>query len=138
MPTVTVSPETPAFTLTLPGTDSPDERVHAIQRRGNLPLMIAGCVLAEITRDDLIESWQEAVSLSMSELNNMTELAGRRLTELLDDNLESGDLTDLVTDAAVLFLLALRRHGVDDANRIPPCTVMWNGQEGRERVLMRA
>ncbi|NJM28802.1 MAG: hypothetical protein HC855_00485 [Rhizobiales bacterium] len=138
MPTVTVSPETPAFTLTLPGTDSPDERVHAIQRRGNLPLMIAGCVLAEITHDDLMESWQEAVSLSMSELNNMAELAGRRLTELLDDNLESGDLTDLVTDAAVLFLLALRRHGVDDANRIPPCTVMWNGQEGRERVLMRA
>jgi hypothetical protein len=138
MSTVTISPDTPAFTLTLPGADSPDERVHAIQRRGNLPLMIAGCVLAEITHEDLIESWQTAMTLSMSDLNSMAELAGRRLAELLDENLESGDLTDLVTDAAVLFLLALRRHGVDDASRIPPCTVMWNGQEGRERVLMRA
>lgn len=138
MPTAPLSPETPAFTLTCPGADSPDERVHAIQRRGNLPLMIAGCVLAEITHDDLVESWQEATSLSMRDLNSMAELAGRRLTEMLDEDIESGDLTELVTDAAVLFLLALRRHGVDDANRIPPCTVMWNGHEGRERVLMRA
>jgi hypothetical protein len=131
-------PEPPAFTLTCPGADSPDERVHAIQRRGNLPLLIAGCVLAEIRHEDLLESWLTAATLPMSDLNAMTELAGRRLTEMLEEDLEPSDLTGLVTDAAVLFLLALRRHGLDDANQIPPCTVMWSGLEGRERVLLRA
>ena len=68
----------------------------------------------------------------------MTALAGRRLSEMLEENLGAEDLTDLVSDAAVLFLLAMRRFGVSEANRIPACTVKWNGQEATESVQMLA
>jgi hypothetical protein len=126
------------FTLTCPGNDSTDERVHDIQLRGNLPLMIGSDVLAEISHADLLESWETAVSLPLKDLNAMTALAGKRLSEMLEENLDSGDLTELVSDAAVLFLLAMRRFGVSEANRIPACTVKWNGQEATESVQMLA
>ena len=130
--------ETSAFTLTCPGQDSADERVHSIQLRGNLPLMIGSEVIAEIKHEDLIESWETAISLSSKDLNAMTTLAGQRLSEMLEENLDAEDLTELVSDAAVLFLLAMRRFGVSEANRIPACTVKWNGQEACESVQMLA
>lgn len=126
------------FTLTCPGNDCTDERVHDIQLRGNLPLMIGSDVLAEISHADLLESWETAVSLPLKDLNAMTTLAGKRLSDMLEENLDSGDLTELVSDAAVLFLLAMRRFGVSEANRIPACTVKWNGQEATESVQMLA
>ena len=126
------------FTLTCPGNDSTDERVHDIQLRGNLPLMIGSDVLAEISHADLLESWETAVSLPLKDLNAMTTLAGKRLSDMLEENLDSGDLTELVSDAAVLFLLAMRRFGVSEANRIPACSVKWNGQEATESVQMLA
>ncbi len=128
----------PVFTLTCPGNDCADERVHDIQLRGNLPLLIGSDVLAEITHADLIESWETAITLPLKDLNAMTTLAGKRLSEMLEDNLDAGNLTELVSDAAVLFLLAMRRFGVSEANRIPACTVNWNGQEAAESVQMLA
>jgi hypothetical protein len=126
------------FTLTCPGNDSADARVHDIQLRGNLPLMIGTDVLAEISHADLLESWETAIALPLKDLNAMTTLAGQRLSEMLEENLDAENLTDLVTDAAVLFLLAMRRFGVSEANRIPACTVKWNGQEASESVQMLA
>ncbi len=126
------------FTLICPGNSCTDERVHDIQLRGNLPLMIGSDVLAEISHADLLESWETAVSLPLKDLNAMTTLAGKRLSDMLEENLDSGDLTELVSDAAVLFLLAMRRFGVSEANRIPACTVKWNGQEATESVQMLA
>ena len=130
--------EIPVFTLTCPGNDSADARVHDIQLRGNLPLMIGTDVLAEITHADLLESWETAISLPLKDLNAMTALAGQRLSEMLEENLDAENLTDLVSDAAVLFLLAMRRFGVSEANRIPACIVKWNGQEASESVQMLA
>jgi len=105
---------------------------------GNLPLMIGNNVLAEIAHEDLLESWDAAVSLSACELITMTEVAGRRLAQIMEDGIDTGHLSEAVTDAAVLFLLAMRRHGISDPKRIPACTVMWHGQEGRESVLLGA
>ena len=130
--------EFPVFILTCPSSDSTDERVHDIQLRGNLPLLIGSDVLAEITRADLLESWETAVSLPVKDLNAMTALAGQRLSDMLEANLDAEDLTELVSDAAVLFLLAMRRFGVSEADRIPACTVKWNGQESAESVQMLA
>jgi hypothetical protein len=130
--------ETKDFSLTCPGEDSSDQRVQEIQMRGNLPLLIGTDVLAEISYADLVESWETAVALPLKDLNAMTTLAGKRLGDMLEDNLDSEDLTDLVSDAAVLFLLAMRRFGVSEAKRIPACTVKWNGQEATESVLMLA
>ena len=128
----------PAFTLTCPGPDSADARVHDIQLRGNLPLLIGTEVLAEISHADLMESWETAISLPVKDLNAMTALAGQRLSDMLEANLDAEDLTEIVSDAAVLFLLAMRRFGISEANRIPACTVKWNGQETAESVLMLA
>ena len=105
---------------------------------GNLPLMIGNNVLAEIAHEDLLESWDAAVSLSACELITMTEVAGRRLAQIMEEGIDTGHLSEAVTDAAVLFLLAMRRHGISDPKRIPACTVMWHGQEGRESVLLGA
>ncbi len=132
------SDENPVFTLTCPGEDCPDERVQEIQSRGNLPLMIGADVLAEISYADLMESWETAIALPVQDLNAMTAVACRRLSEVLEYNLDAEDLTDMVSDAAVLFLLAMRRHGVSEANRIPACTVKWNGQDAEESVSMLA
>ena len=130
--------EIAVFTLTCPGNDCADARVHEILLRGNLPLLIGSDVLAEISHADLLESWETAVSLPLKDLNAMTTLAGKRLSDMLEENLDSEDLTELVSDAAVLFLLAMRRFGVSEANRIPACTVKWNGQEATESVQMLA
>ncbi|MGE3873911.1 MAG: hypothetical protein AB7F74_13225 [Parvibaculaceae bacterium] len=131
-------PEAPAFTLTCPAKDSPDLKVRAIRARGNLPLMIDDRLLAEIAQGDLVESWETAVSLSASALADMSKLAGARLASVLEDNIDAADLSDVVSDAAVLFLLAMRRAGVRTPDEIGPCTLLWDEERRQELVLKRA
>jgi len=131
-------PEAPAFTLTCPAKDSPDREVKAIRARGNLPLMIDDRLLAEIARGDLAESWETAVHLPAAALADMSRLAGERLALVLEDNIGSADLTDVVTDAAVLFLLAMRRAGVKTPDEIGPCTLLWDEAKHQELILKRA
>jgi hypothetical protein len=124
------------FTLTLPGPAAADQRVQEIIHRGNLPLLIGEDVIAEISRADLEESWQTALELTPPQLAEMTRIAGLRLADMIEQGLESEDLTEVVSDATALFLLAMRRHGVTSASRIPPCSVRWSGQQASEQVLM--
>lgn len=137
MPTTAV-PDAPAFTLTCPAKDSPDHEVRAIRARGNLPLMIDDRLLAEIAKGDLAESWETAVHLPATTLADMSRLAGSRLANVLDDNIDSADLTDVVSDAAVLFLLAMRRAGVKSPDDIGPCTLLWDEERRQELILKRA
>lgn len=136
MPTTAV-PEAPAFTLTCPAKDSPDHEVRAIRARGNLPLMIDDRLLAEIAQGDLAEGWETAVHLPASVLADMSRLAGTRLASVLDDHIDSADLTDLVSDAAVLFLLAMRRAGVRSPDEIGPCTLLFDEERPQELILKR-
>ena len=126
------------FTLSCAGYRKPAMAGAESRAGGNLPLMIGNNVLAEIAHEDLLESWEAAVSLSACELITMTEVAGRRLAQIMVEGIDSDRLNEAVTDAAVLFLLAMRRHGISDPKRIPACTVMWHGQEGRQSVLLGA
>jgi hypothetical protein len=126
------------FTLSCAGYRKPAKPGAESRAGGNLPLMIGNNVLAEIAHADLLESWEAAVSLTASELITMTEVAGRRLAQIMVAGIDTDHLSEAVTDAAVLFLLAMRRHGISDPKRIPACTVMWHGQEGRESVLLGA
>ncbi len=130
--------EAPAFTLTFPANDSPDLKVRAIRARGNLPLMIDDRLLAEIAQGDLTESWETAVQLPASALADMSRLAGERLSAVLEDNIDSADLTDVVSDAAVLFLIAMRRAGVRTPDEIRPCTLLWDEGRQQELILKRA
>lgn len=133
-----IEPPTADFTLTCAGYRKPAKLGAEGRAAGNLPLMIGNDVLAEIAHVDLVESWEAAVALSASELVTMTEAAGRRLAEIIEEGIDTDHLSEAVIDAAVLFLLAMRRHGISDPKRIPACTVMWHGQEGRESVLLGA
>ena len=127
----------PSFVLSCRGYRQQSQNGAPV-RAGNLSFMIGNAVVAEINHADLMESWRAAECLSASEALRMTEVAGERLAEVIEGGIEAADLTDAVTDAAVVFLLAMKRFGVSDPKRIPACTVMWNGQEHREHVLLGA
>ena len=128
----------PCFTLVCPGYRGGRSHGVAGHDDGNLTFTIGADVVAEIDYDDLVESWQAACALTSPEALKMTQIAAAHLTEILSCGLLAGDLTEAVTDAAVVFLLAMRRNGISDPKRIPACTVMWNGQEGRELVYFGA
>jgi hypothetical protein len=128
--------EMPVVTLTCPARETEDERIRDIRDRGNLPLLIGTDVIAEIDYLDLLESWDTALALPVNDLNAMTHLAAQRLSDMLENSLDMGDVNDLVADAAAFFLFAMRRHGIEKANRIPACTVKWSGQMEREEVHM--
>jgi len=130
--------EVPAFTLTCPGYRGGRSHDGGASSRGNLSFMIGNDVVAEIDHADLIESWRAATVLSAAEAARMTEAAGHHLAEILDGGLATADLTEAVTDAAVVFLLAMKRYGISDPKRIPACTVMWHGHDGQGHVLLGA
>ena len=128
----------PSFTLVCPGYRAARSKEAGVLSEGNLTFTIGSHVVAEIDAGDLLESWEAAESLSPGEAVKMTELAADHLSDLLESGLPAADLTEAVTDAAVVFLLAMRRSGISDPKRIPACTVMWNGHEGREHVVFSA
>lgn len=117
---------------------SVDPAVLDIRKRGNLPLLVGDQVLAELKHNDLMESWETTCSLPAKELADMCKLAGIRLARALEDNIEGADLTEVVTDAAVLFLLGIRRYGVRTPHDIPACTVSFDVVRERETVALLA
>jgi hypothetical protein len=130
--------EVPAFTLNSAGYRPAGRFAGGSRVQGNLSFSIGDAVVAEIGHDELMEGWKAAGSLSPHDAASMTVAAGERLSEILACGLDAADLTEAVTDAAVLFLLAMKRKGISDPKRIPACTVMWNGQDAREHVLLGA
>lgn len=85
-----------------------------------------GTLVAEMDDDDLAQSWRAAEELSAREAAELSEAAALHLMELLEEGLPAADLSEAVADAAVVFLIALKRHGIGDPKRIPACAVMWN------------
>ena len=126
--------ETPCFTLVCPGYRSAVSHAGASATAGRLALGIGAQVVAELDDGDLAESWQATADLSAAEAEEMSETAGLHLMEMLEDGLTAADLSEAVVDAAVVFLLAMKRHGVSDPRRIPACTVRWALHGERERV----
>lgn len=106
-----------SFTLVSPG-----YRPQA----GRLAFTIGPQLVAEMDDEDLAQSWQAADELSVSEAAELSEAAALHLMELLEQGLPAADLPEAVADAAVVFLIAMKRHGIADPKRIPACAVMWN------------
>jgi hypothetical protein len=115
-----------------------DPAVLDIRLRGNLPLLVGEHVLAELTREDLVESWETTLALPARDLKAMCRLAGERLAKALEETIEAADLGELVTDAAVLFLLGIRRFGVRTPDDIPACSVSYDVGRGEEIVALSA
>ncbi|MGH6873798.1 MAG: hypothetical protein ACREDW_02190 [Aestuariivirgaceae bacterium] len=127
-----------SVTVTCPDRLSDDPAVVDIRLRGNLPLLVGDQVLAELTREDLAESWETTCALPARDLKAMCRLAGERLVRALEETIEAADLTEIVTDAAVLFLLGIRRHGVRTPDDIPACTVSYDVGREEEIVALSA
>ena len=127
-----------SVTVTCPDRLSDEPAILDIRLRGNLPLLVGDHVLAELTRSDLNESWETTCALSMKELSAMCRLAGKRLAKALEDNIETADLSEIVTDAAVLFLLGIKWHGVKTPEDIPACSVSYDVGLGEEVVALSA
>jgi hypothetical protein len=123
----------PAFTVACPGF-----RRDVRGREGVLAFTLDNQVAAEIGHADLLESWRAACALSVTEALRMSLQACRHLSGLIEQGMAAADLTEAVTDAAVVLLLAMKRAGVVRPERIPACTIMWNGQEECARVVLGA
>lgn len=114
-----------SFTLVSPG-----YRPQA----GRLAFAIGANLVAEMDDDDLAHSWQAAAELTAREASDLSEAAALHLMELLEEGLPAADIAEAVADAAVVFLIALKRHGIADPKRIPACAVMWNLHAERAHV----
>jgi hypothetical protein len=106
--------------IVCPGDDHPDAQVRAIRARGNFPLLIGERLLAEIGRDDLAESWATTLKLPAAKAARLARLAKSRLAELLDEHLDSDDIVEVVSGAAVILLTAMREAGEADPARLAP------------------
>jgi hypothetical protein len=126
------------FTLVCPGYRAAGSHAGASAAAGRLVFTVGSQLVAELDQGDLLESWAAAEDLSPEEAFELTEAAAMHLSEVLEDGLPAADLAEAVTDAAVVFLLAMRRHGISDPKRIPACSVRWNGREAREHVVFSA
>ena len=114
-----------SFTLVSPGYRS---------QAGRLAFAIGANLVAEMDDDDLAHSWQAAAELTAREASDLSEAAALHLMELLEEGLPAADIAEAVADAAVVFLIALKRHGIADPKRIPACAVMWNLHAERAHV----
>ena len=130
--------ETPCFTLVCPGYRAAGSHAGASAAAGRLSFTVGSQLVAELDDGDLLESWEATDALSACEIAEMSEAAALHLLEILEDGLPAADLSEAVIDAAVVFLLAMKRHGISDPKRIPACTVMWNLASGREHVSLCA
>ena len=113
-------------------------RAAASAGGGRLSFSLGAQLVAELDEGDLAESWAATVELTPAEAAELNEAAADHLMELLADGLSAADLTDAVTDAAVVFLLAMKRHGVTDPKRIPACAVTLKGRAGLPQVILAA
>lgn len=139
MPSDSMSRTEPeGFTLVCSGYRAASSHAGASAAAGRLVFTIGPDLVAELGQLDLLESWAAAEELSAEEASELTEAAAVHLTELLEEGLPAVDLAEAVTDAAVVFLLAMRRQGISDPKRIPACSVMWSGRGARERVVFSA
>lgn len=126
------------FTLVCPGYKAASSHAGASSGEGRLAFTIGSQLVAELDHADLVESWAATEELSPAERRDVSEAAASQLMELLESGLDAADLSEAVTDAAVVFLLAMKRHGISDPKRIPACSVMWAGTHTGERVIFSA
>jgi hypothetical protein len=113
-----------ACRIVCPGDEQQVAEIRAIRARGNLPLLIGERLLAEIDRNDLAESWATTVELPAAKAARLSRMAAARLEELLNDNLDSEDIAEVVSGAAVVFLTAMRETGARDPTRLAGCAVV--------------
>ena len=107
---------------------------QAIIERGNVPLMIGDSVLAELSRARLDAEWAASGAISDNDAADYCRRAAARLSRAFDSGLGAADVSDMVANAAVLFVLTLRNAGVMSSRDIAPCRVVHDGSRGTGEV----
>lgn len=128
----------PGFTLVSAGYRSTGSHAGASASAGRLAFAVGSRFVAELDDGQLSESWAATDGLSPAEAEEMSEIAALHLIELLGEGLPATGHDAAAIDAAVVFLLAMKRHGVADPRRIPACTVNWALNGGNARVRLTA
>ena len=118
-----------AVTVAYPSTQSEKSPYSSIVGRGNVPLLIEDCLLAEVPRDQLQREWAACKTIPDADVADYCRRAAGRLSRAFDSEIASADLSDIVANAAVLFLLSLRESGVASPEQIAPCQVCYDGSE---------
>lgn len=116
-----------AIKVAFPAAQAQSSPYSSIIGRGNLPLLIEDCLLAEVPQDQLTVEWAACEKISDVDAADYCRRAAGRLSRAFDSEIASADLSDLVANAAVLFLLSLRKSGVASAQDIAPCEVHYDG-----------
>jgi hypothetical protein len=111
---------------------------NAIVARGNVPLLIGDCLLAEVPRAQLEHEWQVGSTISDADAAAYCQRAAGRLSRAFDSGIAAADLPDLVANAAVLFVLSLRKAGLSSTRDISPCTVQYDGSSRTGEVCAAA
>lgn len=126
------------FTLVSPGYRAASVHAGALVEGGRLAFAIGAQMVAELDHAELLESWAATEGLSLAERQDVSEAAAFQLMALLEDGPDAAGHGEAAADAAVVFLLAMRRQGISDPRRIPACRVMWLGNDARECVIFSA
>ncbi len=112
-----------------PATHDGKSPYAGIVGRGNVPLLIEDCLLAEVPREQLNREWAACEKISDVDAADYCRRAAGRLSRAFDSGIASADLSDLVANAAVLFLLSLKKSGITNPGDIGPCEVRYDGSE---------
>ena len=128
----------PAVTVAYPSAQSEKSPYSSIVGRGNVPLLIEDCLLAEVSRDQLKREWAACKTISDADVADYCRRAAGRLSRAFESEIASADLSDIVANAAVLFLLSLRENGIVSTDQIGPCEVCYDGTEVGGRVRAHA
>ncbi len=123
-----------AVTVAYPSAQCDNSPYAGIVGRGNMPLLIEDCLLAEVPRDQLQREWEACRTISDVDAADYCRRAAGRLSRAFDSEIASADLSDIVANAAVLFLLSLRNSGVASPDEIRPCEVCYDGTQVGGRV----
>jgi hypothetical protein len=91
-------------------------------------------LVAELNDRDLDRSWAAAGGLSAQEAQAINQSAGLHLMGLLGEDLDPSDHAAAAIDAALVFLLAMKRYGVSDPRQIPACAVRWTPTGSLPRI----
>jgi hypothetical protein len=123
------------FTVSCPEAEDMNSPIDQIRARGNFPLVLQEELLIELKRSDLIESWRETCALARRKVDHLVIAAASRIHHALDDD-EFSNPSELASDTAAFFLLALRQKGVKFPCNVPPCEVRYYQNENDGYIVV--
>jgi hypothetical protein len=98
-----------------------------IRKRGNIPLRVDDSVMLELPMRDIRQSWASTEKLPAQKVAALSWQLAHDITE--DDAPENHS-----TEAAALFLLALRHHHASLDRALAGCHIIWNENATTEKV----